>query len=155
MPLVLLNVIRRASRGRSGGLQSVLVDPAANVRIQRESSRDRDAIRAVTEAAFGRSAEADLIDRLRVERAVLLSLVALVDQQLIGHVLFSRMHIETEGGLVPAVALAPVAVRPDPTTPTAMTLKMRKCRIIQTYGRYYTDGEIQWPKQLQVGQKAR
>jgi putative acetyltransferase len=89
------------------------VNPAANVHVQSESSRDRDAIRAVTEAAFGRPAEADLIDGLRMERAVLLSLVALVDQQLIGHVLFSRMLIETERGSVAAVALAPVSVLPD------------------------------------------
>jgi putative acetyltransferase len=57
------------------------VNPAVNVPVQSESSRDRDGIRAVTEAAFGRPAEADLIDRLRTERAVLLSLVALADQQ--------------------------------------------------------------------------
>jgi len=67
----------------------------------------------VNEAAFGRSDEADLIDRLRVEGAVLLSLVAEFDGQIIGHILFSRMTVETAQGPVAAVSLAPMAVQPD------------------------------------------
>jgi putative acetyltransferase len=63
----------------------------------------------VNEAAFGRSDEADLIDRLRVEGVVLLSLVAEADSEIIGHILFSRI---TVGG-VAAVSLAPMAVLPE------------------------------------------
>lgn len=70
-------------------------------------------IRSINEAAFGRPDEADLVDGLRSEGAVLLSLVAEVERQIVGHVLFSRMSIETSGGPVPAAALAPVAVLPD------------------------------------------
>jgi putative acetyltransferase len=73
---------------------------------------ERLAVRAVNEAAFGRPDEADLVDRLRTEVAVLLSLVAEVERGIVGHVLFSRMSIETSGGPVAAVALAPVAVLP-------------------------------------------
>ena len=36
--------------------------------------------------------------------------VAELDQRIVGHLLFSRMWIETPGGAVSAVALAPVAV---------------------------------------------
>jgi putative acetyltransferase len=67
----------------------------------------------VNEAAFGRSDEADLIDRLPVEGAVLLSLIAEVDGQIIGHILFSRMIVETAQGLVATVSLGPMAVLPD------------------------------------------
>jgi putative acetyltransferase len=67
----------------------------------------------VNEAAFGRSVEADLIDKLRVEAAILLSLVAEVDGQIVGHILFSRMNVETTQEPVAAVALAPMAVLPD------------------------------------------
>jgi len=70
-------------------------------------------IRAINEAAFGRSDEADLVDSLRGECAILLSLVAEVDRRIVGHIVFSRMSIETSRGPVPAVALAPVAVLPD------------------------------------------
>jgi len=66
----------------------------------------------VNEVAFGRSDEADLIDRLQAEGVVLLSLVAEVDSKIIGHILFSRMRVETAQGPVAAVSLAPMAVLP-------------------------------------------
>jgi putative acetyltransferase len=77
------------------------------------SNEDAAAIRAVNLAAFGGSEEADLVDKLRSERDVLLSLVAEVDDRVVGHILFSRMGIETASGRVAAVALAPVAVLPE------------------------------------------
>jgi putative acetyltransferase len=84
-----------------------------NIVVRDERPLDREQIRQVNEAAFGRSDEADLIDRLRVDGAVLLSLVAEVDNQIIGHILFSRMTVETAKGPIAAVALAPMAVLPD------------------------------------------
>ena len=78
-----------------------------------ERLRDRPEVRKVNEAAFERPDEADLIDRLREEGVVLLSLVAEVESQIVGHILFSRMYIETAQGALPAVSLAPMAVRPS------------------------------------------
>jgi putative acetyltransferase len=69
-------------------------------------------IRSINQAAFGRPDEADLVDSLRSEGAVLLSLVAEVERRIVGHMLFSRMSIDTMEGPVSAVALAPVAVLP-------------------------------------------
>ena len=70
-------------------------------------------VRAVNEAAFGRPDEADLVGRLWCEGVVLLSLVAEVERQIVGHILFSRMSIETARASMPAVALAPMAVLPE------------------------------------------
>lgn len=78
-----------------------------------EQPHHREPIRRVNEAAFGRPDEADLIDALRAEGAVLLSLVAEADGQIAGHILFSRMSIETPQESVPAVSLAPMAVPPE------------------------------------------
>ena len=75
--------------------------------------KEHGAIRQVNEAAFGRADEADLIDRLRTEGAVLASFVAECDGQIVGHILISRRWIEAASGSVSAVALAPVAVTPD------------------------------------------
>lgn len=77
--------------------------------IRFESAEDALAIRFVNEAAFGGPDEAVLVDRLRRDGDVLVSLVAALDERVVGHVLFSRMHI----GSVAAVALAPVAVLPE------------------------------------------
>lgn len=81
--------------------------------IRDEQACDREQVRKVNEAAFGRSDEADLIDRLVAEGAVLLSLVAEVEGQIVGHILFSRMTVETAHGPVAAVSLAPMAVLPE------------------------------------------
>jgi putative acetyltransferase len=85
----------------------------SDIIFRREHAGDRDAIRLVNEAAFGRPDEADLVDRLRTEGAVLASFVAERDNQTVGHILFSRMLIDTPSGPAPAVALAPMAVAPE------------------------------------------
>lgn len=78
--------------------------------IRSERPEDAATIRAVNLAAFGQPDEADLVERLRAERVILLSLAAEFDSQVVGHVLFTRMSIETADGAVAAAALAPVAV---------------------------------------------
>jgi putative acetyltransferase len=81
--------------------------------VRGEYPEDCDAIRFVNEEAFGRRDEADLVDALRVEGAVLASFVAEIEKRMVGHILFSRMSIETASAPVPAVALAPMAVLPE------------------------------------------
>lgn len=78
-----------------------------------EDAQERSVVRSINKAAFGRPDEADLIDSLRTEGAVLLSLVAEVERRIVGHILFSRMSIETSSGPVSAAALGPMAVLPD------------------------------------------
>jgi putative acetyltransferase len=89
------------------------METQAPLLVRDEQPHDREQVRNVNEAAFGRSDEADLIDRLWVEGAVLASFVAEVDSQVVGHILFSRMTVETAEGPVAAVSLAPMAVLPD------------------------------------------
>jgi putative acetyltransferase len=83
------------------------------VLVRCEDSQDRAMVRSINEAAFGRPDAARLVDELRAEGAVLLSLVAEVGHRIVGHILFSRMWIDTGNGPVPAAALAPMAVLPD------------------------------------------
>jgi putative acetyltransferase len=80
--------------------------------VRDETPADVAAIRAVNEAAFGGAQEADLVDALRRDGDLVLSLVADADNIVAGHVAFSRMQVGGEGASVPAVALAPVAVLP-------------------------------------------
>ena len=78
-----------------------------------ESGDERAAIRAVNAAAFGGFDEADLVDKLRTDAHALISLVAVLERRIVGHIMFSRMWIRTLSGLISAVALAPVAVLPE------------------------------------------
>ncbi len=85
---------------------------AVEVTIRAEITADHPMIRQVNEAAFNGAEEADLIESLRREGVVLLSLVAALDSRIVGHILFSRMAIDTPSGAAAAVALAPLAVLP-------------------------------------------
>lgn len=80
--------------------------------IRTERAADHPGIRQVNEAAFGTSEEADLVDALRRDGVVLLSIVAELNASVVGHALFSRMSIDAPDGAVAAVALAPMAVAP-------------------------------------------
>ena len=95
-------------------LKSPAADDAVSIRIENtERADERAAIRAVHEAAFGGCGEADLVDRLRQTEHALISLVAVLEGRIVGHILFSRMWIHNSAAPVPAVALAPVAVLPQ------------------------------------------
>jgi putative acetyltransferase len=81
--------------------------------IRAERPEDVATIRAVNIAAFPSPAEAALVDRLRADGDLVLSLVAEQAGQIAGHVCFSRMNIDDDGMWHNAVALAPVAVLPS------------------------------------------
>ena len=88
------------------------VSAADEVIIRAEIATDHSMIRQVNQAAFGGAEESDLVESLRREGVVLLSLVAELDRRIVGHILFSRMSIETPAAVIAAVALAPLAVLP-------------------------------------------
>ena len=73
------------------------MSPAGDVTIRAETTTDHSMIRRVNEEAFGGTEEADLVESLRRDGDVLLSLVAELDGRIVGHILFSRMSIETRG----------------------------------------------------------
>ncbi|WP_127595295.1 GNAT family N-acetyltransferase [Nitratireductor alexandrii] len=80
--------------------------------IRKAVAADRAAIFSVEEAAFARKDEAELVEAIRRDGDAVLELVAERDRVLVGHVLFSRLCVETAGSRFAAVALAPVAVAP-------------------------------------------
>jgi putative acetyltransferase len=83
------------------------------VRIRSETDADRAEIRKVNEEAFGRRVEADLVDAIRASDRFVpeLSLVATVEDDIVGHLLLS--YVEIEPGAHPALQLGPLAVLPS------------------------------------------
>jgi len=94
--------------------------------IRTSTDKDKAEIRAVHERAFGRKAEADLVETLMASNAFVpnLSLVAVNDGKVAGHILYTKVDIvdedgqvksemRTKGNLIYAVALAPLAVLPE------------------------------------------
>lgn len=86
---------------------------SAGVSIRAATPADRDAIRTVEEAAFGRKDEALLVDALVAAGDAVLELVAETGGRIVGHILFSRLTVERPQGGFAAVALAPLAILPD------------------------------------------
>jgi len=82
------------------------------VSICPETPKDIDSIRYVNEQAFGQIAEAAIVDKLRNRNALTISLVATEDNEVVGHIAFSPVVIESQCSSFEAVALAPMAVLP-------------------------------------------
>ena len=80
------------------------------IRVRPEEPGDEASVRAVHQQAFGGAAEAQLVDQLRRDRDLVLSLVAATNG-VVGHAAFSRLHVSDAS--LRAVALAPVAVVPS------------------------------------------
>jgi putative acetyltransferase len=98
----MLEVLVRRSRRVEEYIPDVL-------EIRPERPDDAESIREVNDLAFGRPQEGRLVEALRANEGVLLSLVAVRDSRLVGHILYSPVHI----GSVVGVGLGPMAVLPE------------------------------------------
>lgn len=85
------------------------------ITIRPESPADHPEVHSLLTAAFGQRDEADLVDRIRRAPGYVpnLSLIAELDQHIVGHILFSPITIESSATSTPALALAPVSVLPE------------------------------------------
>ena len=81
--------------------------------VREERSDDQIAVREVNDRAFGQPLEGQLVDALRAHGGVLLSLVAVVDGQVVGHILYTPASIASDRESVVGAALGPMAVLPE------------------------------------------
>ncbi len=81
--------------------------------IRPEGPQDAAAIRFVNEQALGGTSEANAIDALRDRGQLTISLVAIQDDRIVGHILFTPATIESPERSWPALGLAPLSVLPE------------------------------------------
>jgi putative acetyltransferase len=86
--------------------------------IRPERPEDKAAIWEINRLAFGGEAEPNLVDKIRNSTGYIpqLSLVAVRQGRVVGHILFSLIEIRLDARTdppMPALALAPMAVHPD------------------------------------------
>lgn len=79
--------------------------------VRSEEITDRDAVYAVNVAALATPSEADLVDALREQAQPVISLVADVSGEIVGHIMFSPVSLSEHPDLN-AMDLAPMAVVP-------------------------------------------
>jgi putative acetyltransferase len=80
------------------------------IEIREERPDDIAAVRDLNRRAFGQDQESNIIDALRANGAALLSLVATVDDRVVGHIMYSPLSV---GDNVSGAALGPMAVLPE------------------------------------------
>ena len=85
------------------------------INIMPETREVYTIIHEINVLAFGQETEARLVENIRKSCSfnAQLSLVAIKEGRVVGHILFSPITIRTGRGAVVAVALAPMAVRPE------------------------------------------
>ncbi|RUR79235.1 GNAT family N-acetyltransferase [Chlorogloeopsis fritschii PCC 9212] len=80
-----------------------------------ETNEEIANIRQVVTDAFAQPQEAQLVDKIRNSENFIpeLSLMAVENGKVLGHILFNRIFIEASQQTLPALALAPLAVIPQ------------------------------------------
>lgn len=81
--------------------------------IRPEEPKDYPTVRKVNELAFEGSTEASLVEALRSEADPHISLVAVKNGEVLGHIFFSPVSLDNSGEIGLALGLAPMAVKPS------------------------------------------
>ena len=83
------------------------------VDIRREKQRDYATVRVLNDTAFGQTTEGVIVDNIRGVCNEILSLVAVKEGEVVGHILFSPISVNCEGKRILGMGLAPMAVLPQ------------------------------------------
>ncbi|MFC1971535.1 GNAT family N-acetyltransferase [Chloroflexota bacterium] len=81
--------------------------------IRPEIPEDIASISHVNEEAFGQKAEGNIVEKLRNRGVLTISLVAVQDNEIVGHIAFSPVIVESERLSFDTITLAPMAVLPE------------------------------------------
>jgi putative acetyltransferase len=82
------------------------------IKVRKETGKDFAAIGQVNTAAFGRANEAGLIEKLREHDLLTISLVAIEDNAVVGHISFCPMTVKGDGFSFTIISLGTMAVLP-------------------------------------------
>ncbi len=84
-----------------------------SITIRPERPSDIAVVHTINELAFGQPLEAEIVDKIRANCPDVVSLVAVSDDRIVGHILFSPAEIRTDQRTIQGMGLAPMAVHPD------------------------------------------
>jgi putative acetyltransferase len=83
------------------------------IQIRKEKPKDVEAIRQVCDRAFEQPQEGEVVEGLRRNCEDRLSLVAVDQNRVVGHIFFSPVTVESGDRLILGMGLAPMAVLPE------------------------------------------
>lgn len=82
------------------------------ISIREEKKTDLNPIKQINDLAFGQAQEGNVIDKIRDSESPILSLVAEIDNTVVGHIFYSLAEIESHEKKIIGMGLAPMAVLP-------------------------------------------
>jgi len=83
------------------------------MKIREEKAEDYDTVREINDKAFGQVEEGRIVDRIREACKDIISLVAVEDEKVVGHIFFSPAEINHKGKTIKGMGLAPMAVHTE------------------------------------------
>lgn len=83
------------------------------IKIRKENPSDISDVRKLNDSAFIQPQEGSIVDKLREKCNEILSLVAVHENKIVGHILFSPVTIEGKTKNIKGMGLAPMAVLPE------------------------------------------
>ena len=86
---------------------------SVDLRLRAARRADHASTRELVHAAFWPDDVETFLDALRGDTCILGEWLAEDGSGTVGHIVFSRVHVETGGGALRAAMLTPLAVRPD------------------------------------------
>lgn len=83
------------------------------INIRKEILEDHKAVREINDKAFGQPEEGRIVDKIREACEEIISLVAVEDKKVIGHIFFSPAIINHNEKEIKGMGLAPMAVHTE------------------------------------------
>jgi len=83
------------------------------IRIREEMPDDYGQIRHVNDQAFKCPDEGRIVDQIRAKEKEIISLVAQIEEKVVGHILYSPVWIDCDQTPIKGMGLAPMAVLPE------------------------------------------
>ncbi len=83
------------------------------IKIREEQPKDYLTIKEINDIAFGQPQESNIINKLRQNCNTLLSLVAIDNEKIVGHIMFSQVTIELDKVTIYGMGIAPMSVIPE------------------------------------------
>jgi putative acetyltransferase len=80
--------------------------------VRHERPNDVEAVRTLNRLAFGQETEGRIVDLLRERCGDTVSLVAVEEEEIVGHIFFSPVTIAGDAGPILGMGLGPMAVHP-------------------------------------------
>jgi predicted N-acetyltransferase YhbS len=97
-------------------MNDILGNKNMELKIRQENNPEYNEVYKINKLAFGEEGEAKLVELLRNSKAFVpeLSLVAMIGNKIVGHILFTKIKIiNNNQNEFESLALAPMAVKPE------------------------------------------